>query len=315
MKKDITTEELIEYAQENKKIFTSCKGCVFSKTPTTDSENLSDYCSANRLSSFKDKGCEILTVKDTEIIDENKTTYYRGIMDRVCNLMRNKNWSKVITARNNFEFGEDDLEKLEEIARNESRVQCTYIIYMEKDKTKEECLKGIRKTVESFCNRPPNESPVKLTIIVSPALKPSEFMSSMRQIAKELPLPCSWNMEYIIDSNILELEGMDLYESCMRICMKSIKSQYASVFACGEDVPENYLSSLDKLINVDMEKILVCRPKDKTKISGTFIQYMVYKQLRNSPDGNTFMKEIEQLAKEQESEHLIKTLEDVIQES
>ncbi len=314
MKKNITPEELLKHAQENNMIFTSCKGCVFSKPTSTESENLDECCSAHRLSAFAEQGCEMLTIKDTETIDETKSQSFRGIKDRVCNLMRTTHWAKITTAKHNFEFGEDDLDRLEELASKESRIQCTYIVYMEKGKSKEECLQGLRKTLDSFCNRPPKEAPTKLTVMVSPALKPSEFISEMRAISKELPLPCGWNMEYIINSDILELDGMDLYESCMRICMKSIKSPYVAVFSCGDLVPENYLSSFNTLINTKLEKMLVCIPKDKKKISGTFIQYMCYKQLRNSPDDHTFIEQIQELAKEQGSEHLIKTLDDVLEE-
>ena len=122
-------------------------------------------------------------------------------------------------------------------------------------------------------------------------------------------------MEYILDKKIFELSPEMLYEKCLKICMKSIKrANYVAVFECGYEVPENYLTKFENIINKKLEKLLLCVPKDPRKISGTFIQYMSYRQFRHTEgDEVGFVERLKEAAKEQGSEHLIRELEDVLE--
>lgn len=302
-------DELKEYAKEKSLIYTDCTGCVFAKALSVDSD-VENACFANRVKTFKSMGEEILKIES----DYDGGKIFAGIKNRVCNLMRPKYWSDIQIQKNENEFGADDLDKLEEIARKESRIRCNYIVYMKKDATKDECIEGLKRTVNSICNRPPSESPENLTVVVSPSMKPSEFMRSMREIQEEYPLPCSWNMEYILDKDIFKLSPEMLYEKCLKICMKSIKkAHYVAVFECGDKVPENYLTNFEEIINQKLQKVLLCTPKDKNSVSGTFIQYIAYKQFRHTEgDEVSFVDRLKEAAAEQGAEHLIFKLEDVI---
>ena len=314
MKETYTSEELKDFAKEKNLIYTDCKGCVFARPADLDGEDFEHACSTGRLKAFNKLGVEIFKIQSDKENDSDNKRFFAGIKDRICNIMRPKFWSEIQVNKNENKFAEDDLDALAEIAKKESRIMCNYIVYMRKDATKDECIQGLRRTVESICNRPPSESPSNLTVLVSPSMKPSEFMAEMRSIQSEYPIPCTWNMEYILDKEIFELDKNLLYEKFLKICMKSIKTHYIALFECGDEVPQNYLTSFEELINQKLEKVLLCLPSNKDSVSGTFIQYMAYRQFKNSVDGgeDCFVDRVKSAAKEQNAEYLIRNLEDVL---
>ena len=85
-----------------------------------------------------------------------------------------------------------------------------------------------------------------------------------------------------------DIVGYDYQESQQALfyaCAKKLDSQYFCAFCEGDDIPKDYLSDIDSMINDDLEKVLFIY-NEEDEIRGMMIQGTFYKR------GMTFDKNI-----------------------
>ena len=99
------------HAKTNKIIFSSCKDCVFFKSP--------DECSCGRLEKF--------TNISVDIVDDNNNIEYKVINGRICNMYRTGDWLKALN------ISEKPNSHLKKIARKEVQVKCSFVIICDDD--------------------------------------------------------------------------------------------------------------------------------------------------------------------------------------
>ena len=290
-------EKYIEDAKKEGGVQTSCDNCAFF-TPVVFSENeqidLDECCSAGRLKKFKEKGSEIVWVK----ADAGEDNVSPIIPKRICNMMRSYDWKYIKESK--IEEGET----LKEIARKEATIRCNMFIFVEHDKDiahvsgdgieekyfnepeshedLEEAERKVRKiykkkissiarTIKSAVEA--EVPPVNITII-NTCIKPYDFINYLRIELESLSVSAKWNMEYT------DLEDYDYEEAKQALlfaCAKNMDTQYLCTFCEGDEIPKDYLSSVDRIINEDLEQVIFFY-NEHDDVRGTVIQGTFYKR-------------------------------------
>ena len=308
--KIVTKEEAVELARENKTVQTACWDCVFASCQDSEVSDLNQYCSTGRLESLKKSGAEILEVKS-----EQKNKRFRSVGNRICNLFRTKIWKEI---KEESGANEKDLQK---IAREEVKVQCTFVLYVSDDNEK---TSPSRSEIKNRLNKIANTMkdmwdskipPTNIVIINNTWIKPYDFINYLRIEIDNLEFNPVWTMEYISKENeiIKSLSKPDAFGKCMDVVIKTDKSNslYFALFFENVQVQKDYLDKINKSINEDMNRFLVLFPENEND-GGLFIQKMAYKQFYGNRDGN-FTEKLKKGAEEQECQNLIQPLKPILE--
>ena len=289
--------------------------CSNLKTTENDKQDLSDYCVTGKLESFKDNGCEILSV---DSVQKNKN--YKAVFGRICNMFRPESWSDAKKERG------ITLEKdLIKEARKECNVVCSFVIYCGKDDSgfsslddSPEKRKWAKKRIRSIADTMKSCEQGKILpyhIIVvnhTESISAYDFLNWLRIECSEIELKSKWNMEYITGgSDVNKSEKEDVIGQCLDIVIKNSRSHYFSLFFEGDSVPENYLSDIDSYINDESKRFLILTPKDE-KTGGLFMQKIAYSQFGGNKKGVSVLEKITQEAEEQECKEMIQPLSSVV---
>lgn len=301
-------EQVIEKAQKEKIIQTSCDGCVFGEPQSNDNENLSDYCKLDRLDKLQKSGAEIISVGTSQ-----QGSNYKIINNRVCNMLRGDTWKEVKEQKGIKES------ELKEEARKETQIRCHFLVYMRPgDFTKNLDEKGKRQNYKKRINdvcvsvksiEDGNISPKKITIVNNSEIGPYDFVNYFRIQSKEMGVKSEWNMEYIKEEASKASTGEESYNRCIDFAFRNVKTHYFCVFFEGEIVPKNYLSKIDSAINDDLERFLLLMPQDGH--GGFFSQTLAYKQFGGNKRQD-FITKIKEESKEQECQNIIRPLSQII---
>ena len=305
----ITKKESEELAQKEKRLQTACWDCVFSSQQEEGCEDPNSFCSAGRLQSFQDGGASVI-----DVYSEQKNKKFKIVSDRICNMFRTEEWEKIKKSQGN---SEDSLVK---IAREEIKIQCTYVLYVRDSTDKEE---EDRKQVKSRLSKIAEKMkemwfseipPSNIIIINNTYIKPYDFINYLRIEIESLPFNPIWNMEYIRrdHSVIKDLDRSDAYAKCMDVIVKTdkSKSQWYALFFEEDKVNTKYLSEIDECLNDKMKRFLVLFPENKDE-GGLLIQKMAYKQFYGNRDGD-FVEKLKKGAEEQKCQNLIQPLNQAI---
>ena len=299
--KILTEREAILKTAEEKTIFTMCNGCIFSSLQENDNEDLSDYCSIDRLKKLQDNGAEILNVCDTEDTEKN-TKLVNG---RVCNMLRGKDWAEARIGDGHKK------EELEMVAQKETEIKCAAILYMGEVPEKEQesrmySLCCAMKSLEIADIRP-----FEFSVINNSDVGPYEFLSYIRRKCEEMDIKTPWKMEYISDSQIKSMPTEDeKILACVDVAVKNIDSVYYCVFIEDCQIPENYLENINEFINKDMQRFLAIVPEKG--VNGLCIQHQAHKQLVGNRGGRTIVEKLELLSSEQKCAQIIHPLEKIM---
>jgi len=293
-----TEKEWEEYAKSNKIIFSSCENCVFFTSP--------DTCSCGRLEKFKDIGVSVIEVQSNDKQEKHKV-----INGRICNMYRTEDWAKATKISQGCS---------ENVAREEIRLQCTFIILCPDDKElneisdkskirskSKEKISRIVKTMKSIDSS--KVSPKEIILINESCIKPYDFVNYLRIQSEEAGIKCKWRLEHF--GNDEKYSEEDIF---IKNILKTVKTGYCSVFYENEIVPQNYLSSIDNLLNDELKAFMIIKPEKG--LSGIVINSILVKQFfGNSSKGTLeeFFKEVEKVTKEQKCQHLIQSLDKVLQ--
>ena len=307
--KTVTKEFAVEQAKIE--IQTTCDGCVFGSIQNNDDENPDNYCSVGRLKKFQDVGCEILNVDS-----EQKNRNYKIINGRICNMLRSSIWSQY---QNHNGIEEKDFA---EKARKEVNVRCSFIIYAGKDdfapshedkkarrSYEKEKVKQVVSTMKS------SESgiikPEKIVLVNNAGIKPYDFLNYLRIQAEESGLTSEWSMEYISADETKKIEcEKEVLWKCIDIAVKNISTQYYSIFKCGDEIQENYLSDIDKSINEDLNQFLILEPEEENEL-GYFVQRLAHQQFGGNKKRSLVAK-LKEGCEEQECKTMIQPLSSIV---
>jgi len=299
----ITKKEAIEKAQESKVIQTICDGCCFCVSlDKSEEHNLNEYCEADRLESLKSQGGMIYSIVD----ESSKNSITKAVDGRVCTMMRNETWEEIKKSQ-----GLDEEELVKE-ARKELEISCAFLIYMGKNEeaSEEERLDNVLKTIQSAEDG--DVKPGHFFIINNAGIKAYTVLTYLRKKLKELDIKTKWNMEYILEDSVKELEEKEAVDRCVDMIYKNINKNYYCIFKDGDIVPRKYISSIDNAMNDELKRFLVLQPKNGD-ISGTFIIKFAHKQFKGNRGGNLIDK-IRTETEEQKCQKMAIDLESIVQD-
>jgi hypothetical protein len=195
---------------------TSCKDCCFAEYD----KNTQIDCNLDKLSKFRKANIEILEAYDNE-------KEFFVIKSKTCVCHRTKEWAKL--------YSDKILEKLKE----ETKLKCDVIVYLDSKNTKYD----LEKTISSI-----NYSEItanKVIIINNKAnIKPSEI-----QTIANINFTNKWTLEIIIEEN---LDRKD----CLSLITNRLNGQYFIFINAGIYLNHNLISNINFYIN-DLMKILL----------------------------------------------------------
>lgn len=222
-------------------------------------------CQLGRIGKFKQQG----------LVEPDGDTYYK--INSFCNACRNSYWA---------EKQEDIFESIEE----EIAVKCDIMIVAE-NSTKSEILETIN-SVKGKVIIYPN----KLFIILnSPDIKIVQLFDDINSLLKDTGI--KFEIMKVVDKEKPMLEHVDN-------AVEKSKSQYYGLFKAGNRVPEDFLQTINDLLNVELSRFVMINASDK--YNGLVVQNHIHKALRGNKDGATIDEKIKWLANEQDNKSLIK---------
>jgi len=253
---------------------TICRDCAFS---VYDGDTQTG-CLLGKIDKFDAQDTEIL-----EVYDETNKEFY-VIKGRVCVFWRGGDWKKQHTNRKNWE----------NIVNKETMIRMNANIYLDKTST----LKDLDKTVDSIHNG--LLKPSQLTIINNAS--PIERLILARV---GIQSGLKWRVENIDDGG-----DADRYR-CIDIAIRKTSAKdcnYYFVFDAGQVVPTNFISDINKSLNIDMNRFLALKGKDG---NGDVGQIHMYKQIGGNRD-KPFMDKIKTTTRSQGCPHLLQKTSEIV---
>jgi hypothetical protein len=98
-------------------------------------------------------------------------------------------------------------------------------------------------------------------------------------------------------------------EECIDFGFAQAKNGYYIVFEGGYEPPPNFLDKINRLINEELEAILLLKPKNK--IDGLFVQCMIHKMLGGNVK-KSLVDKLDEISEEENTQHLIRKWEDIL---
>ncbi len=243
---------------------TDCRNCVFAKYDG----NTQVDCKLGRLDKFRENGMVVEEACDDEL------EYYvvKGVY---CNTYRKAEWAERFKDK-----------KLELHVLDEVKVKEKIYVYAGPDST----LEALRTTI--FSLKAQTISPVLVEVMYNrSAAKSSHVLALLNKSKLKFRL-----------TTITEPDA-DLWRS-LDICHKKLDSVYYSIFQAGFEVPTDFIESLNKSLNLDMNRFVMLRPIDGNQNALT-ISTRLHKMLGSSTGKEPLVELTESLAQEQHLEHLI----------
>lgn len=265
---------------------TLCRDCVFAQWDGRTQVG----CDWNRLDKFDEVGTKIMG-------EEDKATgkqYFR-ICGRICNTCRHPTTLKGVPAR-----------KWKEKVREEIKVRIAMMVYVDSDEQEQDCI----RTLESFRNQ--TATPHEIVVIYNNG--GSEAPPAYAEWLSDVPT--FWRVEQMRELGIGFGKAVDL-----TVDNKDTTSVYYTVCRAGYTYPINYVETIDKAINDDLDRFVLLLP-DRDG-DGLFAQVSLHKILSGNvgkirqEDGSvlsvdkTIIDKIREVADSEGTGHLIKRYEEL----
>jgi hypothetical protein len=226
---------------------TICRDCVFA---IWEGHTQTD-CKFDRINKLKKNGAAV-----TEVYDEAGKEFY-VINDRVCNKCRNADWGKKHPRR-----------KWPQAVSREIVTKCDVVVMMGED----DDVNDVITTVNSAYSQ--GVAPTSLIIVLSGDFA-APIVSAM--VAKGVT-PAPW----LIESSPEPDENMML-----GIAAKAAKGEYLIVTAAGLELPDDFIASIDKMLNEDMVQFIIMQCQEYAMV----IHRLAYLQHGTPEKMATAMKE------------------------
>jgi hypothetical protein len=256
-------------------IKTICRDCIFA----TYRDGKQRGCS------FDDR---LYTFKQQKRATRHKNGYF--VIDGMCNSCRDEEWGK--------EHGKNKAK-----VRREIQVKVDYILLALKPTTAAEIVEKIEVAIT------PVKCPSNIIIVLSNI---NNFYNELyTDVAALLKTKKNKMVKYCIvhvhEPDVSEFRAVDL-------AYKNVRSQYYAVFDTSLEMPKNYVTLLDNLINKELRKVSMIETDEG--IHGLVVQSLLHKTLKGSiPQEaeledeitlvNNVVEKIKYLAKAQNKEEMI----------
>jgi len=251
---------------------TICRDCIFAEF--TDDAVTQTGCKLGRLDKFRDKG------KTKPIEDENGLEYYE--ISTLCNTCRDKNWEDKFT---------------DSIPRVIKEVELKIDAIILDDSNHDNWHQDVMVSVQSLLNQV--LKPCRIVVVVYNKMK---AFSGLKELLDKAGIKYDIVnvLEYTNNSYLLLNHGIS-----------RCRNQYYSVVESGNVLPNDYFAKLNKIINNDLDQFSMIEPVNDTgSLTGLTVQrklHQMIQSLTGKIDLN-IIEAVKALAKEQNLEHMVKTL-------
>ncbi len=230
-------------------------------------------CSLNRLEKLKAIGLNI-----TEATDDKKDFY---VVHGFCSSYRPPAWAKTVKNK-------------AEAVKEENSLKCGVFIVSEGDASVPE----IEKTVTA-CLKQSRINPQYIVIVNNTKVAHHDIIFRMNDvIPKEI-------LFYVVKPVAKDISSFD----CVDLAFKQAKNGYYIAFSAGYEPPANFLDKIDNLINEELNPIILIKPSGN--VNGLFTMCAMHKMLAGNHE-KTLVNKIEEISEEENTKHLIRKWEDII---
>ena len=258
-------------SEEVRNFKTSCGSCIFAVNKTSFPIITQTGCELGRLNKFIDNGKATL--------NENKTHY---IIDCICNTCRGEKWKEMHVGKNL-------------IATVEKEIQITVDIVLYSFNGNGDVLKNITHRINS-CVKQRQIKPQKILIVIkNNDIKYQAVFDVVQELTEPYDIP--FRIIRVIDSETS-------LDECVSMGISKCTSQYTAVFDIQHQIPSNFITKFNTLINYDLKRIVMIEPT--FQYGGMVLQTNIFKLLGKNYNMPIFEK-VKELAKEQEKESMVFT--------
>ena len=236
-------------------------------------DNTQTECSHGRLAKFKKVGTNVV-----EATDDDKNYM---VVERFCNKYREDAWMKGVK------------DKAKQVSK-EIEIRCGVFIVLTKGKT----IKDMEATILS-CLKQKRVKPDYFVVVNNSDVSHPEVISRMHHTIKKKAI------FYAVRA--LHVEAT--LDECVDLAFNQAKNGYYITFEAGYESLPNFLDKIDYLINEELETIILIKPEGR--INGMFAQCAIHKILGGNIE-KPLIKKIEDISKEENTEHVIRNWENVI---
>lgn len=250
---------------------TSCGSCVFAINKSNFPCMTQTGCQLGRLEKFIKNGKAELS--------DNKNHY---IINGICNTCRGEEWKSVHIGKNL-------------IASVEKEIQITVDIVLYSVNGNGDFIKDLEQRVNS-CVKQKQIKPKKILIVIkNNNVKYQEVFDSVQELTEPYDIP--FRIIRVIDSETT-------LDECVSMGISKCTSQYTAVFDLKHQIPTNFITKFNTLINYDMKRIIMIEPT--FEYGGMVLQTNVFKLLGKNYNIPIFEK-VKEVASEQEKESMVFT--------
>ena len=268
-------------SENDKFMDTACKYCIFSEKQG----NLQTGCKYGNLEKFKNAGCEIIEAEDQ---DEQ----FFVIKNRLCMALRRSPWGESLS----------DEEKINKVRKDiTTRITCILVV-----KETENNIENIVKTFKSAIAQKIKFQNIHFILEKKSSIKIGSLMNAIKPIECDI----QWFVKQMVHDDFSFKDGID------EIVEKE-KSVFSAIFFSGFSIPEDFVQSIDKSINDDLNRFIMLKPY---KENGLVFQNKSFKIFGGNKDAineelkvnfSSILEKVDFIAKDQNLTNLIGDIESI----
>ena len=271
-------------------VVTSCAVCCFAEYEGKTQVG----CELGRIEKFQEKGTKVVEAEDGE-----KEFY---VIHRMCNCYREQDWA---------EYWKNKKKRV----LKENAVRVNFIVPINEDDT----LEGLEKTLLSIATQEEFEA-VKVITMNNSNKDNFDIVHKLHEVFGSYAEQTSYLNKSeegttFVGGSMVE-KSSDFW-TLLEASFAFVVNGYYSVFNCGTEVPLDFLKTINRAINENLEQVLMIEPFDESSHDGLTISCALHKYLSGSKDMTNFEisqpidEKVRKVAKMQEFDSLIVKWEDL----
>jgi hypothetical protein len=250
-------------------IKTICRDCIFAEF--TDDAVTQVGCKLGRLDKYRDNG------KATAIEDDNGLEYYE--ISTFCNTCRNPEWDDKFS---------DPVERV--LKEVELKVDAVILDDSNHANWQDEIMTSVKSLLAQELR------PCRIVIVCY--RKNDKFLNMRAEMEKA-------GIKYDI-VNVLDYAKSPY--ALLNQGVKKCRNQYYTVVESGDELPVDYFSKLNNILNNELGKFSMIEPQEQ--LTGLTVQRQLHQMVQNLTGATelNIVDAIKALAKEQNLEHMVRQL-------
>ena len=271
-------------------VVTSCAACCFAEYE----DKTQVGCELGRIEKFREKGAKIIEAEDGE------REFY--VVHRMCNCYREKDWA---------EYWKHKKKRV----LKENAIRVNFIVPINEDDT----LEGLEKTLLSIDTQEEFEA-VKVITMNNSNKDNFDIVHKLHEVFGSYAEQTSYLNKSeegttFVGGSMVE-KNSDFW-TLLEASFAFVVNGYYAVFNCGTEVPLDFLKTINRAINEDLEQVLMIEPFDESSHDGLTVSCALHKYLSGSKDTTNFEisqpidEKVRKIAKMQEFDNLVVKWEDL----